>query len=815
MSKRSRKKAGKHSSKKVKTNFALARHTCLAAAISLAIGEMGLAAEDYTLDEIIVTATKRAVNLQNMGQSVRAFTAVQIEERGYLDLEDYAKGLPSLSYVGMQPGANDVIFRGVSTGWSYGDVQTDSTVAMYIDEVPVTTKTFQVDFRLIDIERVEALPGPQGTLFGSSSQTGTLRIVTNKPNTNTDKVSGQIDVEAGSTKGGGTSYQYSGHVNFPIGDKFAVRLVGYVIEEGGYVDIVAATALGSTDTNADQVAKDQNEISIEGARVQALWEINPDWSVIAGFSFQNQDNNGTAWSSPALGDFKIVRFFDDFKTDDWRTASLVIEGDLGFAEVVSATTYFDRYNTYEFDNMVYDHFKTAAYAPTWCGVFCDVEYASDGTNINTNDNERFSQEIRLTSAGDSRFQWMVGGFYEKNDNLWQARAVVPGLSDLPIYDAANVKAAAIIADGYFTEFPVIRSDFFYSQDDTRKIEQLAFFGEVNYDFTDQLTVTAGARWFQFEREGSIKIGNPFSTPPAGAEPENGLTVIDPADSTDQVFKLGVQYAVDDDKMIYALWSQGFRLGGTNAIRSGGNYIPPEYDADTMDNYEAGFKTEWLDNRLQVNTSLFFMKWSDYQINHRPPFAWWASGIINGGGAESKGVEFSVAYQASPNLMIDASAYWGRAEFTEETISPVLGWTGEFDLLVPGNVNMPMSPEEKYSFSLIYDLPEINFAGGSQPWIAFDWSYSGAFAPGNQINAAYDGARTVDSWSNSNLQFGLRARNGWSAKLRIRNLFDQKQVYFVSERLNRRGEFFGTDIYTNLSSVARPREVTLAFQKQFN
>lgn len=793
-----------------RSRFRLKRSANLAAAVGLVVSGTGYAADgNFGLEEIVVTATKREMSLQDMGQSIQAFSTDQIEARGYSDLEDFAKGLPAVSFTGQQPGANDITFRGVTTGRGFGDAQTESSVSLYLDEVPVTVRSSQIDIRLIDVERLESLPGPQGTLFGSSSQTGTLRIITNKPTT--DEFSGQVDAELGTTKGGDTSHQISGHVNIPVvDDKFAVRLVGYKIKEGGYIDNVLTTALATNETNADVASDDQNEIDVEGGRISALWNINEKWSATAGYSYQKQENEGVFWSSPALDDYEVARFFDDFKMDKWWTASLTLRGDLGFAEVVSSTSYFDRYNTYEFDNMVYDHFKTAAfgvaYAATSWGPFYDVGYIS-GTNTYTTDKQRFSQEIRLTSMGDSRFQWMVGGFYEKNDDEWLSESLNPGLSDLPIFALANAKAAAIIANGYETEYPLTPSDNWYTQYNTREVEQLAFFGEASYDITDRLKVTAGARWFQFEREAFQTIGFPFTTPPRGSEAEGGSVESESSSESDQVYKLGVQYELDENKMIYALWSQGFRLGGTNAIRSQGVNLPDSYDADSVDNYEVGIKSEWLDNRLQVNASYFFMDWEDYQINTRPPGAWWAYGIINGGGAESNGFELSFAFQATPNLVIDGSAFVGSAEFTEETRHPV-----NDSLLVPKDVDLPMSPDRKYSLSIEYTMPDIAF-DGAEAWIRYDWSYQSEVF--HTINASASGnSETIDSWDNSNLQFGLRADNDWSVTLRIKNLFDQKQVYFVSDRLNNRAGFFGTDIYSNLSSYARPREVTLAVQKKF-
>ena len=207
------------------------------------------------LEEIVVTATRREINLQDVGQSVRAFSTADIERQAFQDVEDVIGALPSVNLVNNQPGRNSIIMRGISTGSA--EYRTDSQVAVYLDDQPLTSISQQVDIKPIDIERIESLPGPQGTLFGSSSQSGTLVYVTNKPDPGI--FGAQFDGEIGTTKGGEESYDVSGHVNLPLNDSFAVRLVGFYSLEGGFVDnVLAPTLMGDTD-NADVVEDDWND----------------------------------------------------------------------------------------------------------------------------------------------------------------------------------------------------------------------------------------------------------------------------------------------------------------------------------------------------------------------------------------------------------------------------------------------------------------------------------------------------------------------------------------------------------------------------
>ena len=309
-----------------------------------------------TIEEIIVTATKREANMQDVAQSIEVFTTDKLERLGARDMKEYIDALPSVTLVNSVPGRNSVVFRGVSTGSS--EYRTDSTVAVYLDEQPLTTNSQQVDPWLVDIERIEALPGPQGTLFGSSSQSGTLRIIANKPNF--DGWSGQMDAYVAATSEGDPSYDVSGWVNLPpFGNSLAVRAAGFFSHEGGYIDNVLGSDLAGLRDNADVVEDDFNVYEVSGGRVSALWDVNDRWSVLFAGIVQNSTTEGSWDSDPELGDFKVTKFFDEYREDDWYQVAMTITGDLGFAELSATTASFDRDIAYEWDNMVYEQYKDA------------------------------------------------------------------------------------------------------------------------------------------------------------------------------------------------------------------------------------------------------------------------------------------------------------------------------------------------------------------------------------------------------------------------------------------------------------------------
>ena len=296
------------------------------------------------LEEIIVTATKRELNLQDVGQSIMALSNQDIEKMGIKSMSDYVKALPSVVLTSERPGQHDLVMRGITQ-----DAYTwyvDSTVALYLDEQPMTTSSQQVSVRAIDLERVEALPGPQGTLFGSTSQSGTLRMITNKPNHS--GTYGQVESSYGTIKGGDTSYDVNGFVNIPIvEDVLSMRAVGYSSSDGGYVDNVFGTSFSGSYDNASIVEDDFNTYDVKGGRLSLLWNISEDWSALLSHITENSELEGSWDTDPSLGDHKITRFIKEMRDDDWQSSALTLKGDLGFADLSATITDYDRDIVYE------------------------------------------------------------------------------------------------------------------------------------------------------------------------------------------------------------------------------------------------------------------------------------------------------------------------------------------------------------------------------------------------------------------------------------------------------------------------------------
>ena len=755
-----------------------------------------------TIEEVIVTATKREADLQDVAQSITAFTTDDLERLRARDMKEYIDALPSVALVNSVPGRNSIVFRGVSTGSS--EYRTDSMTAVYLDEQPLTTNSQQVDPWLVDIERIEALPGPQGTLFGSSSQSGTLRVITNKPDPG--GFGAQVDASAYSTRGGEPSYDLSGHLNVPLADRLAMRVAAFVSQEGGYVDNVLGNDLAGTRDNADVVEDNFNEYGVSGGRIAALWELNDRWSVLAGVISQDSSTTGSWESDPALGDFKIVKFFDEYRDDDWHQTSLTFTGDLGGAEFSATTALFDRDITYEWDNHVYEQYKDAYWGYYSGYNLYNSEYTF-GTIFNEQQQERFSQEVRLTSTGTSRFQWMVGAFYENVDDAWLYGAQNPSLTDTLAWEAANNYAYYYSTAHDGIDYPLAPSDVGFSNRFVRSVKQKAVFGELVYDLSDRLTATVGARWFEYDRNEFDQYQFPQGLPPLSGLDSNGAYGSSGAEQ-DTALKLSAQYTVDDDRMIYFLFSQGFRLGGSNSQRAAATgLVPLNYSADTLNNFEGGLKSEWFGNRLQLNISAFYMVWEDIQINNDGGVEdkWWLRGMINGDTARTTGLEVNWDASITDSLRFEGSVFLAKPEFNSE-----------FTLLngdvVTDGTTLPISPEFKYYFAVEYTF--WNWRNVGDLWVRYDTSHQSAVYNGLGSAITEDPEGKQPSWTLSNFQLGIELPDGPQFTLEINNIWDQRTINWLDNGGNFQAAYFNDTRYQNIRSYATPRNIGLSATFRF-
>ena len=555
------------------------------------------------LEEIIVSATKRELSMQDIPMSITAFTNEDIVRLGFRQLDDYVGKIPALSAARRAPGGSNVIMRGCATsGVAFADTQ---TTAVYLDEQPISVAGVNPDPRLIDIERVEALSGPQGTLFGASSQCGTLRIITNKPDT--EAFDGWIDLTAMSIQDGDTGYDVSAMLNIPFANnKAALRLVGFYADEPGFIDNVLISSPkgvvedaggnvyfpGGTFDNAAFAKSDINSATVTGGRAGLRFQASKNWQVDLQGAYQKTDADAFSdtdlpenhHAGDPLGEWEQARFGDERWTDEWYQLAMDIEGSLGWGELTIAASFMNRQNIYDADSTAYisawQDFN--AYFQNVYGTYCCTIYDFGGDpqamSFDNSDQDRTSLEIRLATPSDSTSRWsgVIGAFYNKSEDHTHFSANVRQLATpegvyafnylnyyaftefrcedgydanppyycvAPYYDALSTSVGAAA--------PTVKWwDGVYNSD----LEQIAIFGEVDIDLTERFSVTLGGRWFDIETNRTLENGAliPTNTPFTVQGPEincdpNGLSTPSGTPMTDALCWTGVRNTASSDE----------------------------------------------------------------------------------------------------------------------------------------------------------------------------------------------------------------------------------------------------------------------------
>ena len=673
-------------------------------------------ADNYALEEVIVTATKRSVSIQDIPASVQALTQETLAALGAKTMEDYARFVPSLNIVNYGAGSSTVVFRGAITGSGW---LAQATSSIYLDEISVTQTGSQPTIRAVDIARIEALAGPQGTLYGSDAQAGTMRIVTNQPVMN--EFEAVIDGELRGGSEGDMSYRASAVFNFPlVEDQLALRLVGFSDRDAGFIDNVyghtadwyspgdrsdpannIALATFGTSDNAASVEKNWNEDDIYGARAHLRWEMNEDWAATASIHYQKTESGAEHSYDPFVGDLQDVRFHKDWTEEEFNMYALKVEGDLGFAQLVAAASYFERDMNEVRDVTNYTHIWAAYYChdtayadapgyfpnpdnpgfvvtwPAYCvGPTVDADYYSLYHEPAYED--RVTVELRLQNSGDV-FDWIVGGFYEDSTDQWTASFNIPtdGGYIRDAYAASNY--ADSISRQYY--------DWYYGEDHSQateswssgqvgKWEQKAIFGEMTWHINDDWDLTVGGRYFDRNNDSRYWLNHPgrqhwyegrIGSDYEYREAHDGEPMPRKGDETQFVPKASLAYhfGEDNDKMLYGLYSEGVRQGGVNRVR-GEPFFPVAYESDLMKNHELGYKSSFADGRGRLNLTYYYMLWEDYQLWTIDPSTVacedggsiphvcgqpWHTLIANLGEASITGFNVSVDYAPNENWLL--------------------------------------------------------------------------------------------------------------------------------------------------------------------
>ncbi|WP_421837817.1 TonB-dependent receptor [Novosphingobium sp.] len=725
--------------------------------------------------EIVVTAQKRSEKLQDVPLSIVALTTEALAERNVRNFNDYAKFLPSLSYSSYGPGQAEVYFRGLSNGnrLSTGSLP---TVGVYLDEQPVTTIGSTIDVHIYDIARVEALSGPQGTLFGASSEAGTLRIITNKPDTKA--FSGSVDLTANTVahgKAGGIAESY---LNIPLSSRAALRVVGFYQYDGGYIDNVRAPGgvtyptSGVVRDNKALVGRDQNSIEAYGGRAALKVDLDDNWTATAGVMGQHQTSNGTFAYKPSVGDLKTTRFFPEAQKDEWYQASLAIEGKLGSFDLTYAGAYFERKAAYTSDYSDYAYLYDSYYAST-PDYFGNNFKDNAGNLINpaqiVSQDERFtkqSHELRIASPATDRLRIVAGLFYQRQTNNWRNLYTVPNLADaqsvtgLPGVNYANIQ---------------FRTDRDY-----------AAFAEAAFDIVPTLTLTGGLRGYKYDNNVIGFFGfngtrsavgealclpgtvGAYGVPNGSGRPCDNIDA--KATGSGVRHKLNLSWKAAPGKLLYATWSTGFRPGGINR-----RPIAPAYAVEKLTNYEIGWKTSWLGGKVLFNGALFLEKLSQAQFAVTSDQNG-ITDIVNAGRARSKGIEADLTVRPAQGLSFQVSGTYADAVITTDLCKYT---NAAFDCTIPsdsGNPNALRAPAgTRFAGSPRFKLSGLmryEFTLGK-----IDYFLQAAAFHQSSVSSSLDveEARLIGlqpGYSTVDLSAGI-SRDTWSASLTVENLGDKR------------------------------------------
>ena len=808
--------------------------------------------EGSLLEEIIVTATRRDASVQDIPYNISAMSGDTMKLLNIVDQYDVLRAMHGISVVdrGYRNAGtvNSIVIRGLNVdNGGNGDIMLNAvpTVATYFDNTPLFA-----NFLIKDIERVEVLRGPQGTLYGSGSLGGTVRYISNKPNPEEFAASAELDF--GQTSGsGGNNIAADVMLNIPLGDKAALRVNFSRIDNDGIIDYVNAYQLNAfreplinvngncvdpraaADTEVllnvgcFETVKDADTVEIDYAKLSLLLE--PSDTVSIQLTYQKQDDEIGARRATTLGNNNqpaSSNLFFEYGDDDSgmvilepssrdvELISLELEWDLGFATFTSSTSTYDHEGVGESDN-----------GGLWAsggeidGTSRDWNYLFYGGNWprpiqraeRGYDDEAFIQEFRIVSNESvNNIDWLLGAFYMDQDNSVYQLSHNPGMNLFK--NACRSTADPICTEGgiyggfwpRFYEGDLTEIDFEYIRDTA--FEEKAIFGEFTYHFSDAFRMTAGFRWFDNDTVNDTILGFPLG--PGATSP---MAPQSTASDDDVLLKLNASWDLNENQMVYATYSEGYRHGGAQAVPSSDNGDPfgePNAEAirtfasDSVQNYEIGIKGST--NNLRYTATAFYVNWDNPQLNTTS--AWFGFYLAaNGGQASTRGVELEVEGYLTDSFHYRVGYTYVNAELDEDFISP------QTDAVVaPSGSSLPGAPSNVLSLSMdnTWELGGMDLVGGVNAY--FQGESENFIDQDNPINETFDSFWLLGATAT------LVADN-WSATLYIKNLTDEAAPtggFPISHWSYDTGNFENWYGNGNRQFIVQPRTIGLKLRYNF-
>ena len=771
------------------------------------------AAKDKSLEVIEVTATRRSGSVQNAPLNITALDADIMKDQNISELADVARWVPGLTITdqGGRSGS-PIIVRGLNTN-SSGPSSDGGTVATYINEIPVA-----IDMRLVDVERVEVLIGPQGTLYGAGTLGGAIRYMLKEPEldfTSLEVFGNVSQTQESDSIGGEGGFIF----NLPlIEDTLAVRASLNIYEDPGFIDygyVVREPGVSLPDPDwTDSAAVNNNLKNVEDAngestttgRISVRFKPSDTFEGTLNYFYQNQDSEGRSivhyntlsadnGLSDLIGEYESGYRYEEPREKENQLLSLELKADLGFAELVSATgiSNFDADGQRDQTDLLirldygYEEF------PAFSSFTREIE-----------EQDTFTQEIRLVSQNDSDINWIVGGFYNKIESDASSQEYTPGFGDFAVENFGADQSRPDQLEYYSV--------------DRVEITESALFGEIGYQVTEKLDITVGARFYKYDVESESAVDFPlFNTLFGGAGPDDVTLNFEKNEASDNgsLFKFNAKYQFTNSVMGYATISEGFRIGGSNGLAPCPDPLPANqagcgnpsemlYDADTTTNYELGFKSTWLRSRLHFNAALFNIDWDDAQVAGATEVGQLPY-LSNAGSANAKGIEISSRAILSDSFSVYSTYAYTKAELTSD--APFLFNSDGTDGAEDGD-RLPGSSEHQFSMGVNYQTDVFNDK-------TLDINY-GITAQSDVISRVglRDNGETLPGYSLSNISAKLTA-DEWSATVYVDNVFNKYAVTSVRRSDADITSANRTDIQRNYGYfINRPLTVGIKFNYKF-
>lgn len=718
------------------------------------------AASSSVLEEIIVTADRQAaIEIQKAPIAISVVDTENLSRQGAQGYADYLEATPSVFLQESSPGQNQFVIRGMSIStFNHTTLHDRSLVSVYLDDTPISLQGNTPDLKIFDLERIEIIRGPQGTLYGASAMAGNIRFITKKPQT--DQFAATAETTVADSKEGTTDYSVRGMVNVPLADTVALRINGYYGDNSGYIDNIGT---GEDDANGD-----------ESTQARAVLRLTPSEALTVDLShtFARLRSNGEPnvrrfLTNPAppfeTNNTNIPEHYDDDFNLSNITASYLFDA----AQLISSSSYIDR----DFDRITSGQYLVGRRG---LGLERLPWDAIVSRNDIQNTLQTFAQEVRLQSRGDGPLQWIAGAYYERVHRTQLQDIPTPG------YDVNSFQGAFIPFTSVDLGTP--RPDTPFYGDTAIKERQWAVFGEMTYEILPRLDLTVGARYFDHRQDFDLYfagiLGIDFDT-------FGPLIVNETLEDHDITPRVRLSYQATDDLLFFAEASQGFRLGGTNQPLpiSCGETGPLTFGPDTVWTYQLGEKSSWLDGRLVLNLTAYMNIWEDVQTNRVLQECSYLY-TSNGGQIRGTGLELESRIRLGEQLLLSLNAAYNDTQADGDLRFPSQ-FPGAPDIIIGlDGQRAPGTPRYSGSAAVDYSIPlftaaSLNFHADYQLREGYfeGWD-SRSFDPTVLLPPDF-----LPSDRRLDVAVNYLSGGAWEAGVYVRNLTDEEEIF--SESLGRR------------------------------